>query len=107
MGSMSSEISTNFSGCVNWHGVGCGSFINSSKDGETYINVKGDVYKETLEDYQLDLDKVTLFQENCSVHRITAVKKCYEENNIREHFCYAAKSHESILLIKGAVSFTL
>ncbi|EGC28920.1 hypothetical protein DICPUDRAFT_151728 [Dictyostelium purpureum] len=70
-----SVISKFFWGCITLHEFGCGAYINGNMDGDTYINVMGDEYMETLKDYEIDFFKVTLFQDNCSVHKSAAVKK--------------------------------
>ncbi|KAF8701453.1 Transposase, partial [Rhizoctonia solani] len=77
--------------CMRWEGPGFMCKIDRSLTKELYVEILEDEFKQTLEYYGLDMEKVIFMQDNASSHKAHIVQDWFQENGL-EAFEWPANS---------------
>ncbi|KAJ1299550.1 hypothetical protein OPQ81_007344 [Rhizoctonia solani] len=77
--------------CMGWEGPGFMCKIDGSLTKELYVEMLEDEFKQTLEYYGLDMEKVIFMQDNASSHKAHIVQDWFQENGL-EVFEWPANS---------------
>ncbi|KAJ1299472.1 hypothetical protein OPQ81_003311 [Rhizoctonia solani] len=68
--------------CMGWEGPGFMYKIDGSLTKELYVEILEDEFKQTLEYYGLDMEKVIFMQDNASSHKAHIVQDWSQENGL-------------------------